>query len=64
MLSPDADLSTCCDRLRTIASIFRFKLGSMTLRCSGRISMTAYSYADVLSPARWHSMTVEVRMGT
>ena len=56
--------SPCCDRRRTIASIFRFKLGSIALRCSGRINMTAYSYADALSPARWHSMTVDVKICT
>jgi hypothetical protein len=31
---------------------------------SGRMSIEAYSKEVFLRPARWHSMTVEVRIGT
>lgn len=50
--------------LRTMASIFFLYLSSIWPRVSGRISMAAKVNEEFLSPARWHSMTVEVKMGT
>lgn len=48
----------------TICSIFFFHLGSIRCRYSGLISIAAKVNADTLRPARWHSITVDVRMGT
>lgn len=48
----------------TICSIFFFHLESMLCRYSGLMSMAAKLKEDPLSPDRWHSITVEVRMGT
>lgn len=42
---------------RTSASIFSLNFGSMCWRYSGRIIIAAYSNADRLRPARWHSIT-------
>lgn len=50
--------------LRTMASIFFLYLSSIWPRVSGRISMAAKLNDEFLSPDRWHSMTVEVKMGT
>ena len=36
----------------------------MLCRYSGLMSMAAKLKEDPLSPDRWHSITVEVRMGT
>lgn len=49
---------------RTMASIFFLYLGLMLLRYSGLINMAAKLKAEFLSPARLHSMTADVRMGT
>ena len=58
--------SSICPRgaFLTMDSIFLMYLLSIWLRCSERINMTAYSKADFRSPVLWHSMTVEVRIGT
>lgn len=48
----------------TIASIFFLYLASILLRYSGLISMAAKLKAEFFRPALWHSITVEVRMGT
>mmetsp|Transcript_200 Transcript_200/g.593 ORF Transcript_200/g.593 Transcript_200/m.593 type:complete len:207 (-) Transcript_200:947-1567(-) len=50
--------------LRTIASILRLYASPICERYSGRISVVACSKAAARSPERWHSMTVEVIMGT
>ena len=50
--------------LRTMASIFFLYLSSIWPRVSGRISIAAKLNEEFLSPARWHSITVEVKMGT
>ena len=55
---------THLSRLRTIASIFLLYAGLMSSRYSGLISMAAYSKAVLFMSALWHSITVEVRMGT
>ena len=49
---------------RTVLSIFFLYLASSWSRYSGLIRMAAYWKAAFLSPARSHSITVEVRMGT
>ncbi len=49
---------------RTMASIFFLYLRSILLRYSGLISIEAKLKAEFLSPARWHSITADVRMGT
>lgn len=49
---------------RTIASIFFLYFGSISFRYSGLISMAAKLNDEFFSPARWHSMTADVRMGT
>lgn len=49
---------------RTIASIFLLYFVSIWLRYSGRINITANVNADFCRPARWHSMTVDVKIGT
>ena len=48
----------------TIASIFFLYLASILLRYSGLISMAAKLKAEFFRPALWHSITVDVRMGT
>lgn len=48
----------------TIASIFFLYLASILLRYSGLISIAAKLNAEFFRPARWHSITVEVRIGT
>lgn len=48
----------------TIVSTFLTYFGSICDRCSGLINWTAYSKADFLRPARWHSITAEVSIGT
>ena len=48
----------------TICSIFFFHLGSIFWRYSGRISMAAKLKEDPFNPDQWHSITVEVKMGT
>lgn len=50
--------------LRTMASILRLNLASIVARNSGLMRVLAKPYALCLSLARWHSITVEVRMGT
>jgi hypothetical protein len=49
---------------RTVLSIFFLYLTSSWSRYSGLIKVAAYWNAAFFSPARSHSMTVEVRMGT
>lgn len=49
---------------RTKASIFFLYLRSIWFRYSGLISMAAKPKAEFFSPARWHSITADVRMGT
>lgn len=49
---------------RTIASIFFLYVGLMSLRYSGLINMAAKLKAEFFSPARWHSITADVSMGT
>lgn len=49
---------------RTIASIFFLYVGLISLRYSGLISMAAKLKAEFFSPARWHSITADVSMGT
>lgn len=48
----------------TMASSFFLYLGSILLRYSGLISMAATLKAEFFSPARWHSITADVRIGT
>jgi hypothetical protein len=48
----------------TMSSILRLYLALTSLRYSGLISRVAYSSALRRMPARWHSITVDVRMGT
>lgn len=50
--------------LRTIASIFFLYFSSIRVRVSGRINMAAKLKEEFLSPERWHSMTVDVKIGT
>lgn len=47
-----------------MASIFFLYLASILLRYSGLMSMAAKLKAEFFRPALWHSITVEVRMGT
>ena len=47
-----------------MASSFLRYLASILLRYSGLISMAAKLNAEFFRPARWHSMTADVRMGT
>lgn len=49
---------------RTMASIFFLYVGLISLRYSGLISMAAKPKAEFFRPARWHSITAEVKMGT
>lgn len=49
---------------RTIASIFFAYFWSIWLRFSDRISIDAYEKAAFWNPTRWHSITVEVNIGT
>lgn len=48
----------------TIASIFLLYLASTCPRYSGRISIAAKLKAALFKPALWHSITVEVNIGT
>lgn len=48
----------------TIASIFFLYLASILLRYSGLISIAAKLKAEFFRPALWHSITVDVRIGT
>jgi len=43
-------------------SVFEIKIRSRQI--PGLISTAAYEKAEFLSPDLWHSMTVEVRIGT
>lgn len=45
-------------------SNFFFHLASILGRYSGLISIAAYVNAESLSPDLWHSMTVDVNIGT
>lgn len=49
---------------RTIASIFFRYVGLISFRYSGLINMAAKPKAEFFRPARWHSITAEVKMGT
>ena len=49
---------------RTIASIFFLYLASILWRYSGLINIAAKLKAEFFRPALWHSITVDVRMGT
>lgn len=49
---------------RTIASILFAYFWSIWLRYSDRINIEAYENAAFWNPTRWHSITVEVSMGT
>lgn len=49
---------------RTIASIFFAYFGSIWLRYSERINIDAYENAAFWKPTRWHSITVDVNIGT
>ena len=48
----------------TIISIFFLYLTSILGRYSGRINMAAKLKEECFKPARWHSITVEVNIGT
>lgn len=48
----------------TIASIFLLYFASTCILYSGRISIAAKLNAACFSPARWHSITVDVKIGT
>jgi len=48
----------------TICSIFFLYLASMSCLYSGLMSIVAKLYAEACSPALWHSITVDVRIGT
>jgi len=48
----------------TIASIFLMYFASTCPRYSGRISIAAKLKAAFFKPALWHSITVEVNIGT
>lgn len=48
---------------RTMASIFFLYFGSIWFRYSGLISRAAKPKAEFFSPARWHSMTADVKIG-
>mmetsp|Transcript_36982 Transcript_36982/g.82212 ORF Transcript_36982/g.82212 Transcript_36982/m.82212 type:complete len:214 (-) Transcript_36982:3803-4444(-) len=50
--------------LRTMSSIFFLYFIATWFLYSGLINIEAYSKAVFLRPARWHSITVDVRMGT
>lgn len=50
--------------IQQAASFCKCVQPKFTYRFSGRISTAANSKADFLSPARWHSMTVSVKIGT
>lgn len=60
-LKPDMDMPVTH---RTIASIFFLYFWSISFRYSGLISIAAKLKAEFFRPARWHSMTADVRMGT
>ncbi len=49
---------------RTVLSIFFLYFASSWSRCSGLIKTAAYWNAAFFNPARSHSITVEVRIGT
>lgn len=49
---------------RTIASIFFLYVGLISFRYSGLINMAAKLKAEFFRPARWHSITADVSMGT
>lgn len=48
----------------TIASIFFLYFTSILLRYSGLMSIAAKLNAEFFRPARWHLITVDVRIGT
>ena len=48
----------------TICSIFFLHLTSICWRYSGLMSIAAKPNADPFSPALWHSITVDVSIGT
>lgn len=50
--------------LRTMASIFFLYFSSICPRVSGRISMAAKLNEEFFRPDLWHSMTVDVKIGT
>jgi hypothetical protein len=57
--------SSRCKRLHGLAAMAPPEAPSKPPhRYSGRMSVAACSKAVVFSPARWHSITVEVRIGT
>ena len=64
MYSSSSSFSFTRGGLRTIASIFLPYLASICDLYSGRMSIAAKLKAALRNPARWHSITVEVRIGT
>lgn len=48
----------------TTVSIFFLYLGSILHRYSGLINIAAKLKAEFFNPARWHSITAEVKIGT
>jgi len=59
-----SSMSVLSPGFRTMTSIFRLNCSCICGRYSGRMSIDEYSKAIPRSPARWLSMTVEVRIGT